>query len=1737
MRKILLGIMFRATIATGLLLAFGFAQPAAAQNAADPPNVLGFGDNFIVSGDFAIGATGLGKSVSGFASGTISIGNGKDTNPGLAGTNTVPQGAQIVEALLYWQTVEIVGGATGQNGFFMPVFIGGPATGYPIMGTSLTPLNSHVYWDGTGCASPSPTSKQLVTYRADVRGLLPQDANGNVIANGDYQVTIANQSNGTPLTLGVTLVLVYRVLSPTFPLNAVVIYNGTPASTSNMPVKMVGFYDAATIAADFPMGGSPVSKLAYIAGNGRKNLSETVFLNTAAKPNNPLPSLYAGMPPLPGWYGGWDSATWFFGPGHLANPLNEDDSTATTVVQGAQQGCVTPAAIIYSTTAKNTDGDGHLDSWKKAMPSPGYCDAVSLNAGICHGSTDPGWVDLTGAHLNEQDLFVQLDYMCSSVDNNTCDNRYDFNPFNADPPGPGFGPLHLHTTLSVDACPENVIQKVVDAFADLACQIGPRNNLHKPINLLVKLGNAVAEQTCQDNNPSNLPFCGSTLQAFPNQPGVVGWKGGFAAIKNQLVDASGHPVPCAVASPPPGCAPRFQHGKKDSWHYVLFGDQLGLPNLSFIGGTLAAGALCPAGTPCVAQTGNVVTVYTTIGHGLTSNVLHPGAPNARVTIADGFTNPNLDGIFLVTSVTCPTNPDTHIANDCSYLNKAPGPYTFTINIGNSASATYTRNTDPNLSIVSGLPGTGSGFSDLGGQDSLITLANWGADANPKVIAGTFMHELGHSLGLSHGGLYYDNLVQNPLSSDYRPTIEANCKANFPSVMTYHYQRTLIDNFALDYAEEWLPQVSVLNPLGTLDENGVPPTFGFSMFSNFPFNTPPYLNTFWYVPFTGIGDKAKAHCDGTPIRTGEKDMTITTGASTSISWTAPQDINFDGAIETVTNVAPVTRGLRGHSDWAPTFAPSGTLLSPALDLRQMASTGNLSVTGGSSNIGGGSSNIGGGSSNLGGGSSNIGGGSSNLGGGSSNIGGGNGDLDRRTADAVTLPPSNLTATEGASARTITITLNWNAPGFGQIVKYKVYRSDAGGPFNLIGTVVGVGGNPPATTFTDSPACNTGGHRYEVTAVIINPDTSTEQESGPSNTVSATPPPDQDPLTGCPEASLAITPTSLTNGVVGAFYSQPLSEVDEPGVPANPPFNWTLASGSLPNGITLGSASGTLSGTSCVAGSSNFTVQVTDVVGDSGTQAFTLQINMANTTTSVMSSANPSVFQQMVTFTVTVAPNSPCVPTGTVTLFDGATQIGSNSLSGGMATFTTSALLVGVHSITASYSGDANFNASNTVPPLLSQVVNKANTTIAINSVLPSPAFVNQPISVAYTLAVSPLGAGTPIGPTGTVTVAASDGSGCVVPAALGAGACVLVPTPTTAGPRTFTATYSGDSNFNFIPTIGANGMYTVYKLVFTVQPSNTGVGLTMTPAVRVSAQDSSNTTLLSFTGGITLSIGSGPGTLSGTTTQNAVSGVATFGDLSINKVANGYTLVVSPAGGFASATSNVFNIDTFYVDGLGNFGTLDLATGVATQIGSATVPGNTGLDLTPNLSVYEYNKSNQLMKITPSTGAPTLVGTGTLPNPNNTTTGALTTGSYFAIDMVTGILYSIDLTTGATTQVGSSPTSTMLVPAGCGFEASLTGSANMLYYTIGSNGVGTGCTAFNDTLYVINPTSGATTTIGQVTISGSGVNAFVGSAFVGGTLYGFTATAGGQEYAINPATGVATFLTNTTAVISAGGSAP
>src|SRR4051794_17874444 len=101
--------------------------------------------------------------------------------------------------------------------------------------------------------------------------------------------------------------------------------------------------------------------------------------------------------------------------------------------------------------------------------------------------------------------------------------------------------------------------------------------------------------------------------------------------------------------------------------------------------------------------------------------------------------------------------------------------------------------------------------------------------------------------------------------------------------------------------------------------------------------------------------------------------------------------------------------------------------------------------------------------------------------------------------------------------------------------------------------------------------------------------------------------------------------------------------------------------------------------------------------------------SSTTTSVRSSASPSLYGQSVTFTATVTGSRS--PTGTVTFLDGGTSIGTGTVNAsGQATLTTSALAVRSHTITARYAGD-NRNAAST-SAALTQTVSRAATTTTV-----------------------------------------------------------------------------------------------------------------------------------------------------------------------------------------------------------------------------------------------------------------------------------------------------------------------------------------------------------------------------------------------------------------------------------------
>lgn len=118
------------------------------------------------------------------------------------------------------------------------------------------------------------------------------------------------------------------------------------------------------------------------------------------------------------------------------------------------------------------------------------------------------------------------------------------------------------------------------------------------------------------------------------------------------------------------------------------------------------------------------------------------------------------------------------------------------------------------------------------------------------------------------------------------------------------------------------------------------------------------------------------------------------------------------------------------------------------------------------------------------------------------------------------------------------------------------------------------------------------------------------------------------------------------------------------------------------------------------------------------ALTVSITQASASVTLQGTSASSTPGQGVSFTAAIAGVS---PTGTVTFMDGSTSLGVVSVSAGQATFTTTTLAVGTHSITAVYSGDAANRAS--VSPPFTHTVTAASSPQADGDVptLPEWAF--------------------------------------------------------------------------------------------------------------------------------------------------------------------------------------------------------------------------------------------------------------------------------------------------------------------------------------------------------------------------------------------------------------------------------
>ena len=892
-----------------------------------------------------------GTGVKGFATGTIKIPDTVQASATGVASPGVPAGADIVAAYLYWETAEYSGSFSGQMGYFR---------GYPITGVALGNPNSPAVWSSGGCTGSSQGSKTLVAYRADVRPYLPLDSDGNFLAPnaatpGQYQVKLADSGShggGLPLTLGASLVIIYRVLSPATPLNSIILYDGADAPNNqslNMSQTIVGFYQP---------DATHSAKLTHIVGNGTPYAGQQVFFNG----NNPLPNLYSAHPGVafPGVYNGtWDNPTWNVSGYVNGGALGFDTSASTSVVPNGG-GCVDWGAIVFSTTVQDSDHDGLLDVWED---NQGYTD---VNTGQ--------WVALPGANKSVKDIFLEIDYL-SNLD--------------------GSAGASLHSHLPRQAALDMVGDAYKNAPVDCNSVTGVCNGIkvHFDVGSAYQNdpyvihagtgGNAISEGAllCTDNGLP--PLC-----AYPGTP-AVGWKGGFQFVQ---YSASGPSNTNPSVSVPLG---NFQLGRKDSYRYLLLGHATGNPRSSW---STAGTALSD---PSILQLVSIVNSGTTATVTIQSpsGVLKPGDQVSKNDPA--FGDGNLDRVVITGALGQTALNGTYhfsILNSSTAANGVTTT-TFTVTTANVPNGTYNLTNEPQLAVVYGGPTSSSGHSDFGGGgDAAITFGLWGADdpvgcqADPSATlatgqvycnnevgtvvqqAGTLMHELGHSLTLTHGGTYYKD-PQNP----YLPTYEPNCKSNFLSVMNYMFQVRGFPDGGIDYSRQ---------VFAGLDESHLNELTGIGLDS---LGKPALHFTRWYAPPNSIDNQIQAnggkrystaHCDGTPIGPNEPPSVRVDGKTFSgpIDWnnnlTVPdaieplawQDVDFNGS----TASAPDNPAFYdGFHDWQ------------ALDLRQIGARAGgdaFSAGGGIQRSGGGIQRSGGGIQQSGGGIQRSGGGIQRSGGG-------------------------------------------------------------------------------------------------------------------------------------------------------------------------------------------------------------------------------------------------------------------------------------------------------------------------------------------------------------------------------------------------------------------------------------------------------------------------------------------------------------------------------------------------------------------------------------------------------------------------------------------------------------------------------------------------------------------------------------------------------------------------------------
>jgi hypothetical protein len=220
---------------------------------------------------------------------------------------------------------------------------------------------------------------------------------------------------------------------------------------------------------------------------------------------------------------------------------------------------------------------------------------------------------------------------------------------------------------------------------------------------------------------------------------------------------------------------------------------------------------------------------------------------------------------------------------------------------------------------------------------------------------------------------------------------------------------------------------------------------------------------------------------------------------------------------------------------------------------------------------------------------------------------------------------------------------------------------------------------------------------------------------------------------------------------------------------------------------------------------------------------------------------------------------------------------------------------------------------------------------------------------------------------------------------------------------------------------------------------------------------------------------------------------------------------------AAALSATAGTTVYVTNFIGQFGTMDLATGAFNPIGPGLANSIDGLGGQPGGPFYGVDSATgHLIKVNADGSSVDVgdTGTGSQIGPSGVSiNGSLTTGALYALDFSNNLL-AIDPNTAATISVAHlgaiAPSEQIYIG---NLFTSLAGNATDLFFTME---IPTGPLQLAPTLYDIN-----TLTFAVSSVPITGTSNLIGSGWIHGALYGFTGD--GNIVTINTQTGAATVV--------------